>query len=430
MDDLPAYLLVIILIVLITLSMLFSISESSFLGMNKLRLRILRKNKDKRALRAGKLLDRKEQLINTLLVSNDLVNIGLSSILTSLALEAFGERGVGIATLAATILLLIFGEITPKTISTRCPDKIAYALSPFVRIVVFIMHPVVRIVTFIASLILRLFGIKTKTKKQSYTEEDIKTFFDVSSEHGVIAEGENRMMTQVFKFSDLEAQDIMVPRTKIRAVKTDATYRDIVELSQRLGFTRFPVYKKSIDDIVGIIYLKDMLAYRDRQSEFEITKVMRPPLFILGTKKMTSVQELLFENHQSMAIVVDEYSGTDGVVTEKDISREIFALPGDDTLRGKVFDFDVVENKKDFEINGSVLLRDLQEDLRIELTSNINETIGGWFTEQIDRMPKAGDQIEYQGWCFKVVKIQALRIERMRIQKLASEDEAEEGADE
>ncbi len=430
MDDLPAYLLVIILIALITLSMLFSISESSFLGMNKLRLRILRKNKDKRALRAGKLLDRKEQLINTLLVSNDLVNIGLSSILTSLALEAFGERGVGIATLAATILLLIFGEITPKTISTRCPDKIAYALSPFVRIVVFIMHPVVRIVTFIASLILRLFGIKTKTKKQSYTEEDIKTFFDVSSEHGVIAEGENRMMTQVFKFSDLEAQDIMVPRTKIRAVKTDATYRDIVELSQRLGFTRFPVYKKSIDDIVGIIYLKDMLAYRDRQSEFEITKVMRPPLFILGTKKMTSVQELLFENHQSMAIVVDEYSGTDGVVTEKDISREIFALPGDDTLRGKVFDFDVVENKKDFEINGSVLLRDLQEDLRIELTSNINETIGGWFTEQIDRMPKAGDQIEYQGWRFKVVKIQSLRIERMRIQKLASEDEAEEGADE
>lgn len=430
MDDLPAYLLVIILIALITLSMLFSISESSFLGMNKLRLRILRKNKDKRALRAGKLLDRKEQLINTLLVSNDLVNIGLSSILTSLALEAFGERGVGIATLAATILLLIFGEITPKTISTRCPDKIAYALSPFVRIVVFIMHPVVRIVTFIASLILRLFGIKTKTKKQSYTEEDIKTFFDVSSEHGVIGEGENRMMTQVFKFSDLEAQDIMVPRTKIRAVKTDATYRDIVELSQRLGFTRFPVYKKSIDDIVGIIYLKDMLAYRDRQSEFEITKVMRPPLFILGTKKMTSVQELLFENHQSMAIVVDEYSGTDGVVTEKDISREIFALPGDNTLRGKVFDFDVVENKKDFEINGSVLLRDLQEDLRIELTSNINETIGGWFTEQIDRMPKAGDHIEYQGWCFKVVKIQSLRIERMRIQKLASEDEAEEGADE
>lgn len=417
MDDLPAFVLIIILVVLITLSMLFSISESSFLGMNKLRLRILRKNKDKRALKAGKLLDHRERLINTLLISNDLVNIFVSSILTSLALEAFGEKGVGIATLAATVLLLIFGEITPKTISTRCPDKIAYGLTPFIQVVVAIMHPVVIIVTFIARCILRLIGIKTKQKKQSYTEEDIKTFFDISSESGVIEEGENRMMSQVFKFSDLEAQDIMVPRTKIRAVSDQTSYRDIVELSQRLGFTRFPVFHKSIDDIVGIIYLKDLLGYKDKQSDFDITKVMRPPLFILGTKKMTSVQELLFSNHQSMAIIVDEYSGTDGVVTEKDIAREIFALPGDNTLRGKVFDFDVVENKADFELNGSVLLRDLQEDLRIELTSNINETIGGWFTEQINRMPEAGDQLDYQGWTFKVVKIQSHRIERMRISK-------------
>ena len=385
--------------------------------MNKLRLRILRKNKDKRALKAGKLLDHRERLINTLLISNDLVNIFVSSILTSLALEAFGEKGVGIATLAATVLLLIFGEITPKTISTRCPDKIAYGLTPFIQVVVAIMHPVVIIVTFIARCILRLIGIKTKQKKQSYTEEDIKTFFDISSESGVIEEGENRMMSQVFKFSDLEAQDIMVPRTKIRAVSDRTSYRDIVELSQRLGFTRFPVFHKSIDDIVGIIYLKDLLGYKDKQSDFDITKVMRPPLFILGTKKMTSVQELLFSNHQSMAIIVDEYSGTDGVVTEKDIAREIFALPGDNTLRGKVFDFDVVENKADFELNGSVLLRDLQEDLRIELTSNINETIGGWFTEQINRMPEAGDQLDYQGWTFKVVKIQSHRIERMRISK-------------
>ena len=226
---------------------------------------------------------------------------------------------MGIATLTATLLLLIFGEITPETISTRCPDRIAYALAPFVQVVVAIMHPVVIVVTFIARCVLRIFGIKTNTKKQSYTEEDIKTFFDMSSESGVIEEDENRMMTQVFKFSDLEAQDIMVPRTKIRAVPHDATYRDIVELSQRLGYTRFSVYRKSIDDIVGIVYLKDMLAYKENQKGFELQKVMRPPLFILGTKKITSVQELLFESHDSMAIIVDEYSGTDGVITEKDI---------------------------------------------------------------------------------------------------------------
>lgn len=422
MDDIPSYYFI-IAAVLITLSMLFSISESAFLGMNKLRLRIKRQNKDKRALRAGKLLDNKEHLINTLLVSNDIVNIFLSAIITSISLSLFGESGVGYATLIATLLLLIFGEITPKTISTRCPDKIAYGLSGFVQFVVTIMKPIIVIVTAFARVILRIFGIKIEKNAKSYTQEDIKTFFDISSESGVIEENENRMMSQIFKFSDLEAQDIMVPRTKIKAIPIDSSYRDVIELSQRLGFTRFPVFKDSIDDIVGIVYLKDLLKYRNSHENFKLQNVMREPIFILGTKKMSSVQNLLFENRQSMAIVVDEYSGTDGLVTQKDISREIFALPGENSLRGKVFDFDAVEDKMDFEVNGSVLLQVLQDDLHIVLESNINETIGGWFTEQINRMPENGDAIEYEGYKFTVQKIQAHRIERMKINKIQLEQE-------
>lgn len=421
MDDIPSYLFI-IAFSLIVLSMLFSISESAFLGMNKLRLRILRKNKDKRALRAGKLLDKKEQLINTILISNDLVNIFLSAILTSIALSLFGSRGVSIATFTATILLLIFGEITPKTIATRCPDSIAYGLSGFVNIFVKLMYPLVWLITAFAQLVLRLFGIKPDKHKKSYTEEEIKTFFEMSSESGIIEEDENRFMNQIFKFSDLQAQDIMVPRTRIKVVPYTANYRDIIELSQRLGFTRFPVCRKSIDDIIGIIYVKDMIKFKDSPETFKLQQVMRPPLFILGTKTMSQVQELMFENHQSIAIIVDEYSGTDGIVTEKDISREIFAMPGDDSLRGKVFDFDNVENKTDFEINGSVLLRVLKDDLRIPLDSSINETIGGWFTERINRMPLAGDKLEYKGWTFEVKKIQAHRIERMRIYKQLQEE--------
>lgn len=393
--------------------------------MNKLRLRLLRKKKDKRALRIGKLLDNRDRLINSLLVSNDIVNIFVSAIITAIALEKFGEGGVGIATLAATVILLIFGEITPKNISTRCPDKIAYALSGFIKIVTVIMRPIVIIVTAISHVVLRLLGLKTKNKKISYTEDEIKTFFDMSSEIGLIEEDENRMMSQVFKFSDLEAQDIMVPRTKIKALPVTATYRDVIELSQRLGFTRFPVYRKSIDDIVGVIYLKDLLAFKVTQETFDIQKVMRQPIFVPDTKKMSAIQEMLFDNRQSMAIVVDEYSGTDGIVTEKDISREIFALPGDNSLRGKVFDYDAIENQEDFEINGSVLLRNLKEDLRIPLESNINETIGGWFCEQINRMPEVNDEYTFEGWTFTVKKIQAHRIERIRLSK-APEQEADE----
>ena len=425
MEDIPSYLFI-IAAALITLSMLFSISESAFLGMNKLRLRILRKNKNKRALRAGKLLDKKEHLINTILISNDLVNIFLSAILTSIALSLFGPSGVSIATFTATILLLIFGEITPKTIAARCPDPIAYRLSGFISIFVKLMYPVVFIVTAFSQLVLRIIGIKSDKQKKSYTEEEIKTFFEMSSESGVIEEDENRFMNQIFKFSDLEAQDIMVPRTRIRAVSSSSTYRDIIELSQRLGFTRFPVYRKSIDDIVGIIYLKDMIKYKNCTESFKITEVMRPPLFILGTKTMSSVQQMMFDSHQSIAIIVDEYSGTDGIVTEKDISREIFAMPGDDSLRGKVFDFDSVENKNDFEINGSVLLRVLSGDLKINLDSDVNETIGGWVIEQLNRMPVVNDKIEYEGWTFEVKKIQAHRIERVRIFRDKAEQSGEE----
>ncbi len=408
---------IVILVVLIVLSMLFSISESSLLGLNKLRLRILRKNKNRSAVRTAGLLEHKERLINSLLVSNDLVNIFVSSIITEVAMQYFGESGVGVATLIATILLLIFGEITPKTISTRAPDRIAYSLSFFVKAVVIIMAPVVTVITAISHFVLFLFGVR-RHKKESYTQEEIRSFFDLSTENGVIEKDENQMMRKVFKFSDLEAQDIMVPRVKIRSVSETSTYRDIIELFQRFGFTRFPVYRKSIDDIVGIIYLKDLVSYKTHMHDFDIKKVMRPPLFILGTKKMSSVQQMLFENHQSMAIIVDEYSGTDGIITEKDISREIFALPGDATLRGKVFDYASVENQNDFEINGLVLLRDLRLSLKIDIESQINETIGGWFCEQIDRMPVRGDSLEFSGWKFIVKKVQSNRIERIRVVKI------------
>ena len=422
MDEYPSYVLIIILVILIVLSMLFSISESAFLGMNKLRLRILRKNKNKRAQTAGKLLERKEHLINSLLVSNDLVNILLSSILTAVALEIFGEKGVGIATLAATVLLLIFGEITPKTISTRCPDKIAYALAPFVKFITIIMFPIVVVVTFISRVFLRFFGIKTKQKKQSYTEEEIKTFFDMSTESGIIDKNENKMMSQVFKFSDLEAQNIMVPRTRIRAVSENATYFDIVEASQRFGFTRFPVFRKSIDDIIGIIYIKDLLRFKENPESFEIKKVMKPPIFILGTKKMSELQEILFENHQAMAIVVDEYSGTDGIVTEKDITREIFAFGEEVTLRGKVFDYDEIENKTDFEVNGSVLLRDLKQELHVNFESEINETLGGWLCVKLDRMPENNDCVLFEGWNFKIKKMLNRHVETVQIKKIVNDE--------
>ena len=248
--------LLLVAVVLIILSLIFSASESAFLSINKLRVRFLRNQKNKRAVRTWRLLNNKERLINTLLVGNNIVNIAISSILTVIAIDLFGNAGVGIATFVATLLLLIFGEITPKTVATRHPEPIAFFFSGFICVLEVVLNPVVFILTEFSRIVLKLFGIDTKKKNVSFTEEEIKTFIDVGGEEGILGTSEKTMMRRVFKFTDLEAKDIMIPRKKIISVPLTARYNDIIELSERCSLSRFPVYHKDIDDIVGILYVK------------------------------------------------------------------------------------------------------------------------------------------------------------------------------
>lgn len=416
------------------LSMLFSISESSFLAMNKLRLRVLREKKDKRALRAGRLLEKKEILINTLLVANDLVNILLSSLLTAVALALFGERGVGIATFVVTVLLLVFGEITPKTISTRNPDAIAYTLSLFVAVVVKMLAPVVYVFTFVSRLFLRLRGIPIERPKQSYTKEDIKSFIDAGSENGIIENGEKNMMNRVFEFTDLAAYDIMVPRTSIVALPETASLSDILLLAQRTRFSHFPVYRKNIDDIIGVLYLKDVLRILEKADEthisaealFNLTELMRPPLFIPGTNKISSVQQQLRENHQSFAVVIDEYSGTDGILTKEDICREIFGTGADGRPWRTIGSISDGLGKDVCVVDGAVLLSDLKETLGISLHSGINETLGGWITEQLGRLASPYDSVAAEGFVFTVNDVSMRRIKTVTVRRISEAAEENE----
>lgn len=424
-DSLPLIGLLLAAAVLLTLSALFSISESSFLSMNKLRLRIRKKSGDRRAVRVSRLLDKKDVLINTLLAANDLVNILLSSILTAAALHLFGERGVGAATIITTVLLLIFGEITPKTLSTRNPDSIAYALSGFVSVIVAVFKPVSLAFTAVAHAILSVFGISTKKPDKSFTEEEIKTFIDVAAEDGALEKDENAMMNRVFKFTDLEAQDIMVPRTRIVSVQNTESYRDIIEKAQRTRLSRFPVYRGDIDNIIGVLYVKDLLAYKESPDTFMMQNVMRPPLFILGTKKMSSVQQMLRENRQSLAIVIDEYSGTDGILTQDDISREIFGVTDSSAPRRGRMPQKTVTDTSDFVTSGSMLLVDLKELLHIPVRSDINETLGGWIEEKLDNLPKPGDAVVFRGYSFNVVSMKFRRVEQVHITAIHSAEEEE-----
>lgn len=416
------FLLVVASVILLLFSVLFSISESAFLSLNKLRLRINCKAGNRRALLVHKLLSKKDELINTLLIANDLVNISLSSVFTSLALIFFGNGSEAIAVLGATVFLLIFGEITPKAIAARFPDAIAYALSPTVFLVRLIFKPVAFLFTKIARAILFLFGVRETEKKQTFSEEEIKTFIDVSTEQGILEKTENVMMKRVFAFTDLETQDIMTPRIKIVALHIDETYRDILEKAERTHLSRFPVYKKNIDDIIGVVYVKDLLSYKNSIADFSIAKILRKPLFVLGTKKMSSLQEEMRKNHQSIAIVLDEYSGVDGIVTQDAISEAIFGVVSMSEFSHAEHSFEKIDNIENFFVDGRTLLTNIQNELHISFDEAMSETLAGWMLEKLGALSKVGDAINFSGYRFEVCEVEKNRIAKIHVTRIEASD--------
>ena len=427
MDDYPSDNLIILLLIAITcivLSSLFSASESAFLGLNKLRVHFLREKGDKRAIRAGKLLERKEELLNMLLVGNEIVNVTLSVVLTSIFFKLFGTAGLGIATSIATVLLLIFGEITPKSLTTRYPEKSSFFLSRFVWFFFYFLRPFVIVFTSISRLFLKIFGISTKKKQATFTEEEIKTFIDVGGEEGVLENGEKNMMNRVFKFTDLNATDIMVPRCDVIGIETKASYRDIIQLSERTRISRFPVYAEDgIDNILGVLYVKDLLFFRGAKEDFSVEKLMRPPLFIPGTTKMSSIQEMMRKNKQSFAVVIDEYSGTDGILTTEDIEREIFGAIADDFQKAGDPTSVHIKNPDDNLLDGSARLIDLADELHLKLESRDNETIGGYICEVLGHIPVPGEFIEVGEYRFEVSSMDRLRIASVHCTKIPGGEE-------
>ncbi|WP_296019360.1 MULTISPECIES: hemolysin family protein [unclassified Treponema] len=427
MDGYPSDNLIILLLVAITcivLSSLFSASESAFLGLNKLRVHFLREKGDKRAIRAGKLLERKEELLNMLLVGNEIVNVTLSVVLTSIFLKLFGAAGLGIATSISTVLLLIFGEITPKSLTTRYPEKSSFFLSRFVWFFFYFLRPFVIIFTSISRLFLKIFGISTKKKQATFTEEEIKTFIDVGGEEGVLENGEKNMMNRVFKFTDLNATDIMVPRCDVIGIEAKASYRDIIQLSERTRISRFPVYAEDgIDNILGVLYVKDLLFFRGAKEDFSVEKLMRPPLFIPGTTKMSSIQEMMRKNKQSFAVVIDEYSGTDGILTTEDIEREIFGAIADDFQKAGDSTSVHIKNPDDNLLDGSARLIDLADELHLKLESRDNETIGGYICEVLGHIPVPGEFIEVGEYRFEVSSMDRLRIASVHCTRIPGGEE-------
>jgi len=391
--------------------MFFSASETAFLSSSRLHIRYLMEKGNKAASRVEKLLRKKTLFLNSILIGNNIVNITTSSLVTALAVSAFGDAGIGIATAAATITILVFGEILPKSVALLQPERIATRASLPLSIFIIIASPLVFGFTLITG-VLTMFSLRKKrTETGSVTEEDIKTLIEVGEEEGILETRERDMMHKILKYTNLNTRDIMTPRTDIVSIGIDATRAEILEVSHSSRFSRFPVYGEDIDDVRGILYIKDILITTNKgNGKFTARDLLRPALFIFENQKISIVQKKLREENQNIAMVIDEYGGVAGLVTAEDLVEEIFG--------GLHDEYDKPESTKasdSLTVEGAIRLDEINERLSIRLTSEFYDTIGGFIMERYGDIPIPGTSIADQGYRFTVTAVAGNRVETVEI---------------
>lgn len=405
----------VVLVILLLLSAFFSSAETSLTTVNQIRMLTLADEGNKRAARVLKITNDSGKMLSAILIGNNIVNLSASSITTSLAIRLFGSVGAGIATGILTVLILIFGEISPKTLATLHAEKLAMAYSGVIQLLMTVLTPVIFIINSLSMMFLRLLRVDASKNRNLMTEEELKTIVDVSHESGVIETGEREMIHNVFDFSDAQAKEVMTPRIDMTFADIESTYHDILEIFRENHYTRIPVYENTTDNVVGILNMKDLLLYEDTE-HFNIKNILREPFFTYEKKNTAELFLEMQSKSINLAIVLDEYGATAGMVTLEDLLEEIVGDLHDE--------YDFNEDKMLSQISpteylaaGSMNLDDLCDELNIHLTSDDYESIGGYFIETCDHLPEEGEQITTEdGIILTVTTVNKNRIEQLRIQ--------------
>lgn len=405
---------IILLIALLSLSSFFSASETALMTLSKIRIRHMVEEKVKGADKIEKLTENPNRLLGTILVGNNIANIAASALATSVAITIFPEGGVGIATAVMTVLVLIFGEITPKSLAAQNSESVSLKVYKPISFVVFILKPVVTIFTFISSGFIRLFGGNPNKNQPFITQEELKTMVDVSEEEGVLEEEEKEMIYNVFEFGDLQVKDVMVQRVDIVAIDTESTYDEILEVIKREQFSRIPVYNETIDDIVGILNVKDLLFTKNIDEAFSVEKYMREPYYTFEFKKITDLFREMKKERNHMAVVLDEYGGTVGIATIEDLVEEIVGEIEDEYDDEEDKEIDVIK-EDEYVVSGSLKIDDINDLIGTSIESEEFDSVGGFIIGQLGRFPDAGEDVEYNSIKFVIEDIDKNRIKKVRI---------------
>jgi putative hemolysin len=409
----------VLLIALILCGAFFGSAETALFAASRMTLLRLRDAGDRRARVAHQLLEDPGSLLTTLLAGNTIANVGSSVVATSIALSFLGRRtGELVAFVGATVLVLIAGEIAPKTLAVRYADRWAIHIAGTVQVVSRVLTPLVRLLSLAGTAIVRPFGGAITPRAPLVTEDQLRFLVQVGEEEGVIAEKEREMIHSIFEFGDTLVREVMRPRVDLVAVPAKATINEALGLVMEYGHSRLPVYEGSIDHIIGVVYVRDLLpALRQGRFDQPVAEVQRPPFFVPETKKVDELFREMQRRKVSMAIVVDEYGGTAGLVTMEDLLEEIV---------GEIQDEYDLEEKpiqllddRTAVVNGRTSIAEVNETLGLELPVEEVDTIAGLVYALAGRVPVQGETVSVPGAELRVERVLGQRITKVRITRVA-----------
>ena len=422
---------IIFLIILLILSAFFSSAETALTTVNQIRMRTLADNGDKRAARVLHVTGNPGKMLSAILIGNNIVNLSASSISTSLAIHLFGNTGAGIATGILTFLILIFGEVTPKTMATIKADSMSLTVAAPIGLLMKILTPVIFIINKLSLGLMFLLHVNIKDAQKKMTEEELRTIVDVSQENGVIEHEERDMIHNLFDFGDAEAKEIMVPRIDMTFVQADATYQEVLDIFRQDMFTRLPVYEDSTDNVIGIINMKDFLLQNDTP-EFSVRNLLREPYLTYENKNTADLFLEMRKSSISLAIVLDEYGVTAGLITLEDLLEEIVGEIRDEYDADEEDDITRISDRE-FYVLGSANLNDVSEALSLHFTSDDYDTIGGYCLGLLDHLPEKNEIIlTDNNILLRIDRMEKNRIERIYIrlpeplEETGSEQKSEE----
>ena len=354
-------------------------------------MRTLADADNKKAKMVLKITKDSAKMLSAILIGNNIVNLSASSIATTLAISMFGNYGAGIATGIITFLILIFGEVSPKTLSTIKADSISLKIAGIINILMIVLTPVIFLINKLSLGVLFLFGVKASDGNRVMTEEELRTIVDVGQETGVIEDEERAMIHNVFDFGDAEAKEVMIPRIDMTFVHIDANYNEVLEIYKQDMFTRLPVYEESTDNVVGIINMKDLLLIENTDN-FSIRDIMREPYFTYEHKNTSDLFLEMKKSSISLAIVLDEYGVTAGLITLEDLIEEIVGEIRDEYDTDEIDDITRLSDRE-YLVLGSANLEDVSDELNLHLESDDYDTIGGYCLEKLDHLPERNEII-------------------------------------